>query len=88
MVPWFEMFEPWAGHGADDVWRAYNYVHVFNIMYNMYRIASRGVYPFLKEARHYLRRAGEYAYAMFQYWMFPDGEGATKYGNMGEMNLP
>lgn len=88
MVPWFEMFEPWAGHGADDVWRAYNYVHVFNIMYNMYRIASRGVYPFLKEARYYLRRAGEYAYAMFQYWMFPDGEGATKYGNMGEMNLP
>lgn len=88
MVPWFEMFEPWAGYGADDVWRAFNYVHVANICFNMYRIAKAGAYPFLKEARHYLRRACDYAQAMFNYWMFPEGEGARKYGNMGEMNLP
>lgn len=88
MVPWFEMFEPWAGHGADDVWRAFNYVHVANICYNMYRIARYTRCHFLKDARHYLRRAYDYATAMFNYWMFPDGEGATKYGNMGEMNLP
>lgn len=88
MVPWFVMFEPWAGYGADDVWRAFNYVHVVNICLNMYRIARAGNYPFLKPATHYLRRAYDYTLAMFAYWMFPDGEGATKFGNMGEMNLP
>lgn len=88
MVPWFEMFEPWAGRGADDVWRAYNYVHVANICFNMYRIAKAGSYTFLEPPIHYLRKAYDYAIAMFQYWMFPDGEGATKYGNMGEMNFP
>ena len=88
MVPWFEMFEPWAGYGADDVWRAFNYVHVANICFNMYRIAKAGQWPFLKDAKHYLRRAYDYSVAMFNYWMFPEGEGATKYANMGEMNLP
>ncbi len=88
MVPWFVMFEPWAGYGADDVWRAFNYVHVANICYNMYRIASAANYPSLKPAKHYLRRAYDYTVAMFNYWMFPEGVGATKYANMGEMNLP
>ena len=88
MVPWFEMFEPWAGHGADDVWRAYNYVHVINICLNLYRIAGSGQYNFLMPSTHYLRRAYDYAIAMFSYWMFPDGEGATRYGSMGEMSLP
>ncbi len=88
MVPWFEMFEPWAGNGADDVWRAFNYVHVANICYNMYRIAKAKQYPFLEKAEAYLRKACDYAVAMFSYWMFPNGEGATKYGNMGEMNMP
>ena len=88
MVPWFEMFEPWAGYGADDVWRAYNYVHVVNICFNLYRIANLGQYDFLLEAKHYLRRAYDFAIAMFTYWMFPEGEGATKYGNMGEMSFP
>jgi len=88
MVPWFVMFEPWAGYGADDVWRAFNYVHVANICYNMYRIAKTGKWSFMKDAKHYLRRAYDYATAMFNFWMFPEGEGATKYANMGEMNLP
>lgn len=30
MVPRFVIFEPWKGRGADDVWRAFNYVHVAN----------------------------------------------------------
>ena len=46
MVPWYTMFEPWAGRGADDVWRAYNYVHVINIMRDMYLIQSRQGYGF------------------------------------------
>lgn len=88
MVPWFEMFEPWAGYGADDVWRAFNYVHVVNICLNLYRIARCTHYDFLLDAKHYLRRAYDYAIAMFSYWMFPEGKGATHYGNMGEMNYP
>lgn len=86
MVPWFEMFEPWGGLGVDDVWRAYNYVHVVNTLYNMYRIATmyRAQYPWLHEPSHYLVEAYRYAVAMFSYWMFPDGEGADRYANMGE----
>jgi hypothetical protein len=34
-VPWFTMFDPWTGRGVDDIWRAFNYVHVINTYYNM-----------------------------------------------------
>ncbi len=88
MVPWYKMFEPWAGYGADDVWRAYNYVHVSNISFNMYRIAKEGKYPFLEDAKYYLKKTYDYSIAMFNYWMYPEGKGATEYGNMGEMNMP
>ena len=88
MVPWYTMFEPWAGKGADDVWRAYNYVHVINIVFNMYRIQKIYQYPFLKNCTEYLEMAYQYTKAMFHYWMFPDSVGATEYGNMGEMTLP
>lgn len=88
MVPWYTMFEPWAGRGADDVWRAFNYVHVINILYNMYRIRKAGGPEELRPASEYLEMAYEYTAAMFRYWMFPDGVGATQYGNMGEMTLP
>ena len=88
MVPWYTMFEPWAGKGADDVWRAFNYVHVINILYNMYRIQKAGSLKELRSASEYLVMAYEYTMAMFRYWMFPDGVGATQYGNMGEMTLP
>ena len=88
MVPWYTMFEPWAERGADDVWRAYNYVHVINIMRDMYLIQSRQGYGFLRPAREYLKMAYEYAKAMFCYWMYPDGVGASEYGNMGESTLP
>lgn len=87
MVPWFTMFEPWAGRGADDVWRAFNYVHVINIMYDMYRIQKIGRLEELRQATEYLGMAYEYAMAMFRYWMYPDGVGATQFGNMGEMTL-
>ncbi|MBW3093754.1 hypothetical protein KIH79_12710, partial [Bifidobacterium sp. 82T10] len=89
MVPWFTMFEPWAGRGADDVWRAFNYVHVANTFLNMYRIAKRyrAEYPWLNEPTYWLERAARYFAAMFDYWMFPDGEGADHYANMGESVL-
>ncbi len=88
MVPWFQMFEPWAGNGADDVWRAFNYVHVINTCLNVYRIAKLYRFGCLKEPCYYLRLAYEYTLAMFRYWMFPEGVGATEYGNMGEMTIP
>lgn len=88
MVPWYVMFEPWAGRGADDIWRAFNYVHVINIMRDMYLIQKRNQLSYLREAAQYLKMAYEYTKAMFHYWMFPDGVGASEYGNMGEMTLP
>ena len=88
MVPWYTMFEPWAGRGADDVWRAFNYVHVINIMRDMYLIQKKNQIPYLRESTQYLKMAYEYTKAMFNYWMFPDGVGASEYGNMGEMTLP
>lgn len=87
MVPWYEMFEPWSGHGADDVWRAYNYVHVVNVYYALYRIARQYDHPSLKTPGEYLLKAYQYSMAMFAYWMFPEGKGATHYGNMGESTL-
>ncbi|CAM3461002.1 MULTISPECIES: DUF5695 domain-containing protein [Saccharibacillus] len=88
MVPWHTMFEPWEGHGADDVWRAFNYVHVINTYFNMYRIQERFGYTHLRTAEDYLRQAFLYTQAMFRFWMFPDGVGATEYGNMGESTIP
>ncbi len=88
MVPWYTMFEPWAGNGADDVWRAYNYIHVINIMRNMYLIKKQYQIPIFREAAEYLKMAYEYTKAMFHYWMYPRGVGAWEFGNMGEMTLP
>lgn len=88
MVPWYTMFEPWAGRGADDVWRAFNYVHVINIMYDMYLIQKQHYFDCLRAPAEYLKMAYEYTKAMFNYWMFPHGVGASEFGNMGEMTLP
>lgn len=88
MVPWYTMFEPWAGNGADDVWRAFNYVHVVNTLYNMYCIQKLYHFKELQPGKEYLMYAYEYTKAMFHYWMFPDGVGATEFGNMGEMTFP
>lgn len=87
MVPWFAMFDGWKGKGADDVWRAFNYVHVANTYYNMYRIASLYDFPWLEKKETWIKKAYYYTKAMFSYWMFPNGEGAEKYGNMGESVL-
>lgn len=87
MVPWFQMFEPWSGYGADDVWRAFNYVHVINTVYHMYQIAEKYSFDFLEAPTYYLKLAYEYMRAMFSYWMFPHGVGASEYGNMGERNI-
>lgn len=88
MVPWFAMFEPWKGYGADDVWRAFNYVHVINTYFNMYRIQKLFGFQHLKPAADYLHKALQYTKAMFSFWMFPEGVGATEYGNMGELTIP
>ena len=53
----------------------------------MYLISSKYSYSFLAEPVYYLKRACEYLDAMFTLWMFPDGVGATKFGNMGELIL-
>ena len=82
MVPWYTMFEPWAGRGADDVWRAFNYVHVINTMRNMYKTQKLYHYKQLRKAKEYLIMAYEYTKAMFHYWMFPEGVGASEFGNM------
>lgn len=87
MVPWFTMFDGWKGKGADDIWRAFNYVHIVNTYYNMYRIASLYDFPWLEKKEIWIKKAYFYAKAMFSYWMFPNGEGAKKYGNMGEAVL-
>jgi hypothetical protein len=87
MVPWFEMFEPWAGYGADDAWRAFNYVHVINTFINMYWIAGKYSYDFLKEPAYYARQAYAYTKGMFSHWMFPNGVGATEFANMGELHI-
>ena len=84
-VPWYSMFDDWTGHGADDAWRAFNYVHVANTYFNMYRIAQRYGFDFLGEKLDWLRKAHSYAIAMFTHWMFPKGEGGDKFGNMGEL---
>ena len=81
------MFEPWSGRGADDVWRAFNYVHVINTYYNMYRISKIYKKDWLDAPHIWIYKAYEYAKAMFSYWMFPDGIGATEIGNMGEFVL-
>ncbi len=88
MVPWFVMFDPWKGYGADDVWRAFNYVHVINTYFNMYRIQKGYCIQYLKPATYYLDKAYRYTKAMFSYWMFPEGVGSTEYGNMGELTIP
>lgn len=87
MVPWFQMFDDYTGLCADDIWRAFNYVHVVNTYYNMYRIAKLYHFAFLSEPEYYILQAFHYTKAMFSYWMFPQGVGATEYGNMGEMTI-
>ncbi len=87
MVPWFTMFDDFCGLGADDIWRAFNYVHVINTYYNMYRLSRLYQIEFLEEPGYYILQAYRYLQAMFSCWMFPDGVGASQYGNMGEMTI-
>lgn len=74
-----------------DCWRSYNYPHIINTYYNMYRIAA--YYDFDIEgmlgAEEYLMHAYDLAYTFFTAWMYPAGmdergQGGIHYGNMGE----
>lgn len=78
-------------------WRSYNYVHVANTYYNMYRIAKS--YPHMMNyltADEYLLRCYNTLKAYFTFPMFDGdegtkfttGQGAYVFGNMGEMTLP
>lgn len=78
-----------------DCWRSYNYPHLINTYYNMYRIAS--YYDFdiegMLTAEEYLTRAYDLAYTFFTAWMYPvgmdeRGQGGIHYGNMGETMYP
>jgi len=98
-APWYIMGE-WEGdpridkEGIDsnaDCWRSYNYPHVINTYYNMYRIAS--YYDFeiegMLDANEYLKRAYDLMHTFFTKWMYPRGdavrgEGGIHFGNMGE----
>lgn len=98
-APWYIMGE-WNGdvridkNGIDsnaDCWRSYNYPHVINTYYNMYRIASQCDYDIdgMLDAGEYLRRAYDLMYTFFTKWMYPKGdpergEGGIHFGNMGE----
>ncbi len=98
-APWYIMGE-WDGdvridkEGIDsnaDCWRSYNYPHVINTYYNMYRIASYYDYDIdgMLDAKEYLKRAYDLLYTFFTKWMYPKGdpergEGGIHFGNMGE----
>ena len=71
------------------MWRAYNYVHVVNTLYNMYRIQKVYKFPFLKERNEYLKLCYHYTMVMFCYWMFPDrGASATGIRKYGRDDFP
>lgn len=80
----------------EDCWRSYNYPHIINTYYNMYRIAT--YYDFdiegMLSAEEYLTRAYDLAYTFFTAWMYPldymdeRGQGGIHYGNMGETMFP
>jgi hypothetical protein len=79
----------------EDCWRSYNYLHVINTYYNMYRIQK--YYNFdiegILTANEYLQRAYQLAYTFFTSWMYPRGadkrgKGGINYGNMGETMFP
>ncbi len=79
----------------EDCWRSYNYPHVINTYYNLYRISK--YYDFeidgMLTPEEYLQRAYDLAYTFFTQWMYPlgmdyRGQGAIHYGNMGETMLP
>lgn len=98
-APWYIMGE-WKGdvridkNGIDsnaDCWRSYNYPHVINTYYNMYRIALNCDYDIdgMLDSGEYLHRAYDLMYTFFTKWMYPKGdpvrgEGGIHFGNMGE----
>lgn len=79
----------------EDCWRSYNYPHVINTYYNLYRIAKYYDYDIdgMLSKEEYLLRAYELAFTFFTAWMYPlgsdeRGQGGIHYGNMGESMFP
>ncbi|MCJ1701795.1 DUF5695 domain-containing protein [Rathayibacter festucae] len=72
------------------VWRTYNYIHIANTYYAMYRIAQ--IKPALtkRSATDYLRLTFKTLEAMFTKIPLPSpiGDGAIKHGMMGEHTYP
>ena len=78
-----------------DCWRSYNYLHVINTYYNMYRIAAlyKPDIDGMLSPGEYLKRAYDLVYTFFTKWMYPKGDdergqGGIHYGNMGETMFP
>ncbi|CAK7218423.1 hypothetical protein SBRCBS47491_003504 [Sporothrix bragantina] len=73
------------------IWRAYNYTHIANTLFNMYRIAK--AYPHIETthpALDYLRYAYEVLNAMYSKIPLPNpiGDAANTLGLMGESTVP
>ncbi|KAL1904148.1 hypothetical protein Sste5344_010128 [Sporothrix stenoceras] len=73
------------------VWRAYNYTHIANTLFNMYKIAK--AYPHIETthpALDYLRYAYEVLNAMYSKIPLPNpiGDAANTLGLMGESTVP
>jgi hypothetical protein len=80
--------EPWKYHRGSDIDRSYNYPHVFNIYFAMYRIARLYGATRIFEANDYLRMAWRTAMAFYTVPMCWSSGDAKKLGNMGAARLP
>lgn len=84
----FEVYRFWNGSNPNNTgtWRSYNYMHLANIYFNMYRISKlHGMTSYLSK-NDYLLRAYNTLMAMYTYNM--DGDGGNKWGMMGESSMP
>ncbi|CAI6094610.1 unnamed protein product, partial [Clonostachys chloroleuca] len=91
----FQVYRWFDGHDGKPsdtgIWRAYNYTHVTNVFYNMYRIAQG--YPRLEtryDALEYLEHAYQVLNAMYSKIPVPKpiGDAANTLGLMGESTVP
>ena len=84
----YEVYRFWNGSSPNDTgtWRSYNYMHLANVYYNMYRISKlHGMTSYLAKNDYLLR---SYNTLMSMYTHSMDGDGGNHWGLMGELNMP
>lgn len=84
----YEVYRFYNGSNPNNTgtWRSYNYVHLANVYFNMYRITKlHGMTSYLNQ-NDYLLRAYNTLNSMYTHTM--DGNGVVQWGLMGEMNMP